>query len=121
MQGEVLLKASPAPMKGMLADGYDRGFGFLPGVAIAQTSQRGGTPAELTHLKDEHPQMVGLGIEQSTALIVRGDVMEVVGENQVSVFDGRSRAEPMAPARLNAGDRYNFKNHALVATKARVP
>ncbi len=121
MQGEVLLKAGPAPMKRMLADGYDRGFGFLPGVAITQTSQRGEMSAELTQLKDEHPQVVGLGIEHSTALIVRGDVMEVVGENQVSVFDGRSRGEPMAPARLNAGDRYNFKDHAMVATKVGEP
>ena len=119
MQGEVLLTASLLPMKRMFVDGYDRGFGFLPGVAIAQSSHRGEMPAELAQLQQEHPQVVGLGIEDSTALIVRGDVMEVVGENQVSVLDCNSRHEATPTAVLHAGDRYNFKDHALLAHKGR--
>ncbi|HLQ44649.1 MAG TPA: cyanophycinase [Planctomycetaceae bacterium] len=119
MHGEVLVTDSLVPMKRMLVDGYDRGFGFLPGVAITQSSHRGETPAELTQLQQEHPQVVGLGIEDSTALIVRGHVMEVVGENQVSVLDCNSRHEATPTAVLHAGDRYNFKDHALLAHKAR--
>ena len=121
MHGEVLLQSSLVPMKRLLVDGYDRGFGFLPGVAIAQSSHLGETPAELTQLKHEHPQVVGLGIEDSTALIVRGHVMEVVGENQVSVLDSNSRHEATPTAMLHAGDRYNFKDHALLVYKARMP
>jgi cyanophycinase len=114
VQGDVLLKASPMPMKRMFVEGYDRGFGFLPGVAISQSSQRNETLEEMTQLKHEHPQVVGLGIEDSTAMIVHGHVMEVVGERQVSVFDGRSQTERASPAMLHAGDRYNFKEHVLV-------
>ncbi len=117
VQGDVLLKASPAPLKRMLVGGYDRGFGFFPGVAISQSSQRGETLAEMTQLKQEHPQVVGLGIEGSTAMIVRGHMLEVVGENQVSVFDGRSPSERASPAMLHAGDRYNFKDHELLFAK----
>ncbi len=117
VQGDVLLKASPMPMKRMFVEGYDRGFGFLPGVAISQSSVRGETLAEMTQLKYEHPQVVGLGIEDSTAMIVHGHMMEVVGDNQVSVFDGRSRAERASPAMMHAGDRYNFKDHELVFAK----
>ena len=118
MQGDVLLKASPAPMKRMLVDGYyDRGFGFLPGVAISQSSERGETLAEMTQLKQEHPHVIGLGIEDSTAMIVRGHELEVVGENQVSVFDSRSQKERTSPAMLHAGDRYNFKSHELLFAK----
>src|SRR5712691_7834726 len=121
MHGEVLVTDSLVPMKRMLVDGYDRGFGFLPGVAITQSSHRGETPAELTQLQQEHTQVVGLGIEDSTALIVRGHVLEVVGENQVSVLDCNSRHEATPTAVLHAGDRYNFKDHALLAHKARTP
>ncbi|MCX7420541.1 MAG: cyanophycinase [Planctomycetia bacterium] len=117
VQGDVLLKASPMPMKRMFVEGYDRGFGFLPGVAISQSSQRGETLAEMTQLKHEHPQVVGLGIEDSTAMIVHGHMLEVVGENQVSVFDGRSHAERASPAMMHAGDSYNFKDHVLVFAK----
>ncbi len=114
VQGDVLLKASPMRMKRMFVEGYDRGFGFLPGVAISQSSVRGEMLAEMNQLKHEHPQVVGLSIEESTAMIVHGHMMEVVGANQVSVFDGRSRIESALPAMMHAGDRYNFKDHVLV-------
>ncbi len=34
----------------------------------------------------EHPELPGIGIDESTALIVRGNVAEVVGESQVLVY-----------------------------------
>lgn len=117
MAGEVLLNASPVPTKRMLMDGYDRGFGFFPGVAIAQCHQLGETPSELTQLQQEHPQVVGLGIEESTALIVHGHTMEVVGKNQVAVLDGSSSHTEPRPAVLQAGDRYDFKGRARVSRK----
>lgn len=117
VHGEILLNASPVPTKRMLIDGYDRGFGFLSGVAIMRSSQKGSTPSELTQLKHEHPQVVGLGIEESTAMIVHGHVMEVVGENQVAVFDGFSTELDRRPALLQAGDRYDFKDRSRLARK----
>ena len=117
MQGDFLLNASPIPTKRMMMDGYDRGFGFLPGVAIAQRWQKGETPLELTQLQQEHPQVVGLGIEDSTALIVRGHTMEVVGKNQVAVLDGASDSASPRSSVLQAGDRYDFKDRARVSRK----
>ncbi len=117
MQGDFLLNASPVPTKRTLMDGYDRGFGFFPGVAIAQCWLKGETPSELTQLQQEHPQLVGLGIEDSTALIVRGHTMEVVGKNQVAVLDGASDSASPRSSVLHAGDRYNFKDRVRVSRK----
>ena len=117
MQGDFLLNASPVPTKRMLMDGYDRGFGFFPGVAIAQSLQKGETPSELTQLQQEHPQVVGLGIEESTALIVHGHTMEVVGKNQVAVLDGSTDSASPRSAVLQPGDRYDFKDRARVSRK----
>ena len=119
MQGEVLLNASPVPTKRMLTDGYDRGFGFLPGVAIASCTHKGETPSELTQLQKEHPQVVGLGIEDATALIVHGYKMEVVGKNQVAVLDSSSNATVPRSSVLQAGDLYDFKDRSRVARKDR--
>lgn len=119
MHGEVLLNASPVPSKRMLTDGYDRGFGFLPGVAIASCTQKGETPSELTQLQKEHPLVVGLGIEDSTALIVRGYMLEVVGRNQVEVLDHSSDETTPRSSLLQAGDRYDFKDRLRVARKDR--
>ena len=120
MQGELPLKASPMPTKKIVVENYDRGFGFLPGVAIAQSFNRREPSDDMAQFKQEHPQVVGLCIEDSTALIVRGHVMEVVGENQVAVFESTSRNEPLKPAMLESGDRYNFKDRSrVVATTGR--
>jgi len=119
MQGEVLLNASPVPTKRVLIDGYDRGFGFLPGVAIASSTHKGEPPSELAQLQKEHPQVVGLGIEDSTALIVRGYTMEVVGKNQVAVFDSSSKEATPHSSVLQAGDFYDFKGRSRVTRKDR--
>ena len=119
MQGEVLLNASPVPTKRMLTDGYDRGFGFLPGVAITSCTQKGETPSELTQLQKEHPQVVGLGIEDATALIVHGYKMEVVGKNQVAVLDSSPKETTPHSSVLQAGDLYDFRDRTRVARKDR--
>ena len=37
----------------------------------------------------DHPQLIGVGIDEATAVIVRGDQLEVVGRSAVVVFDAR--------------------------------
>jgi cyanophycinase len=118
MQGELLVNASPVPTKRILMDGYDRGFGFLPGVAIALGTQSSeDSPKPLDLLRQEHPQVVGLDIEDSTALIVQGHTLEVVGKKQVAVFDGVADNSLATPEVLQAGDRYNFKERSRIARK----
>ncbi len=120
VQGEILMNGSPMPMKQMVVDGYDRGFGFLTGVAIAASSQRKEASDELDQLRLEYPQVVGLGIEESTALIVHGHVMEVVGQNQVAVFDHLARDNSPSHAMLHHGDRYDFKGRVRMANRRAV-
>jgi cyanophycinase-like exopeptidase len=68
-------------------------------------------------LRQEHPQVVGLDIEDSTALIVQGHTLEVVGKKQVAVFDGVADNSLATPEVLQAGDRYNFKERSRIARK----
>jgi cyanophycinase-like exopeptidase len=65
----------------MMAEGYERGFGFLPGTAIDQHfSQRGRKP-DLVPVVRRHPRMLGIGIDEGTALVVRGHTAEVLGDH----------------------------------------
>ncbi|MEK8032753.1 cyanophycinase [Ideonella sp. DXS29W] len=68
-----------------------RGLGLLHGVIIDQHfSERGRLPrlfAALAH----HPPLMGLGIDEDTALVVRPfDSIEVIGSGAVTVVDGSS-------------------------------
>lgn len=81
IQGEFLVRGHPLGNTVMMAEGYERGFAFLPGAAIDQHfSQRGRFP-DLLPVVERHPQLLGIGIDESTAVVVRGSTAEVLGDH----------------------------------------
>jgi cyanophycinase len=63
------------------------GMEFLHGVMIDQHfGQRGRSGRLLTALA-QYPHQLGIGIDENTALVVRGDEFEVIGCGAVTVFD----------------------------------
>ena len=65
----------------MMAEGYERGFAFLPGTAIDQHfTQRGRLP-DLLPVIQRHPQLLGIGIDEGTAIVVTGTQVDVVGQH----------------------------------------
>jgi len=116
IQGEYLVRGNPLGNQDMMTEGYERGFGFLPGVAIDQHFSERDRYDDMSELKKAHPQLVGIGIDEATALIVRGTMMEVVGQNKVTVFDRESagRATSAEYEVVKAGQRYDFKQHRLM-------
>lgn len=63
------------------------GMGFLTGILVDQHfAQRGRLGRLLTALLLE-PSVMGLGIDENTAVIVEGDELEVIGEGAVTVVD----------------------------------
>ena len=66
------------------------GFGFLKECIIDQHFVTRKRHNRLISLVLEKPRLLGVGIDESTAIIVRPDlVFEVVGEKQVVVYDAR--------------------------------
>jgi cyanophycinase len=118
IQGDYLVRGNPVGNEEMLHEGYDRGFGFLPGVAIDQHFSQRERLGDLAQLKKAHPDMIGLGVDESTALIVRGTTMQVVGQHQVTIFDRQTNAPMETPdfAVLKSGERYEFRQHRRMDT-----
>lgn len=114
IQGEYLVRGNPMGNQDMIAEGYERGFGFLPGVAIDQHFNQRDRVDDMAELKKVHPYLVGIGIDEATALIVRGTTMEVVGENKVAVFDRKPDAPTSDFEVVKAGQKYDFKQHRLM-------
>ncbi len=80
IQGEYLVRGHPLGNRIMMAEGYERGFGFLPGVAIDQHFSQRGRHADLVPVIARHPELLGIGIDESTALVVTGSRAEVIGD-----------------------------------------
>ena len=113
IQGEYLVRGNPLGNEDMMVEGYDRGFGFLPGVAIDQHFTQRERLSDMAELKKAHPKLIGLGVDDNTALIVRGSTMQVVGQHHVTVFDRPSNASAETPEFdvLKSGERYDLRQH----------
>jgi len=122
IQGEYLVRGSPIVNTIMMCEGYERGFGFLPGAAIDQHfTQRGRLP-DMQNVMKTHPQLFGLGIDEGTAIVVRGSEFEVLGQANVSVFPPTPKEahapEVHNPQSLKAGEKYDLKAFATVKSKS---
>jgi cyanophycinase len=73
----------------MMAPGYEEGFGLIKGVAIDQHMLTRNRQDDLEEVVAQHPDVLGIGLDESTAIIVRGQEFEVVGASKVAIHDGR--------------------------------
>ncbi|MCB9915444.1 MAG: cyanophycinase [Planctomycetes bacterium] len=74
------------------------GLGLWPGVIVDQHALRRRRLQRLWSAVLDHPDDVGVAIDERTAVVVRGTRFEVVGRSNVAVFDARhaevSASEP---------------------------
>ncbi|MGP1372618.1 MAG: cyanophycinase [Almyronema sp.] len=65
----------------------DRGMGFLPGVVIDQHFAERGRLGRLLSAIAQQPVVLGFGIDEDTAIAVKGNELEVLGSGSVTVVD----------------------------------
>ena len=73
----------------MMAPGYEEGFGLIKGVAIDQHMLTRNRQDDLEEVVAKHPDVLGIGLDESTAIAVQGQQFEVVGASKVAIHDGR--------------------------------
>jgi cyanophycinase len=92
------------------------GFGFLPGTIVDQHFIKRNRQARLLRMLDSHPDLVGLGIDEGTALVVEGANLSVLGESQVMVCSPNVPDQPPQVRPLKAGvqiDLASLRTEAL--------
>ena len=117
IQAAYLARATPIENFQIMAPGYERGgLGFLQGVAIDQHfSQRNRIP-DMSQLVKTYPQLLGIGIDETTAIEVSASTAIVSGNGSVYFFDGTKRSEDDAPSfvKLREGDRYDLILRSMI-------
>lgn len=63
------------------------GMGFLPGIVVDQHFAQRGRLGRLISALTMQPAVLGLGIDEDTAVIVNGPEIEVVGRGAVTIVD----------------------------------
>jgi cyanophycinase len=89
----------------MMAPGYEKGFGYLPGVAIDQHLLKRGRVDDLWQVIGKHPELLGIGIDEATAISVEGNRATVLGESMVAIYDS---------ARMHERPRHYFLSPGTV-------
>jgi cyanophycinase len=80
------------------------GMEFVPGVLIDQHFEERGRLRRLLSAIAQHPHDIGLGIDEDTAAIVIGHILEVVGAGTVTIID----AGNLTYTNLNELDKHDL-------------
>ena len=113
IQGEYLVRGDTSgPDVVMTAEpDHQEGFRFLRNTAIDQHINARKRWDDLVPVIQKFPKLLGIGLSEGTAIVVRGDTFEVLGRWKVAVHDNTRRYQPWEKPYfvLSAGDVYNMK------------
>ena len=113
MLADYLVRGGPLSNNDIMAEGYEDGFGFLKGVAIDPFFTQRNRFADMAVLKRAHPRLVGLGIDEQTALVIENGAIEVVGKNHVVVYGHSEAADADKGFEfLYDGDKYDLASRS---------
>lgn len=108
IQGSFLVRGDTRTNTVMMGD-HQRGFGYLRNVGIDQHVLMRNRQFDLIEVIETHPELLGIGIDEDTALVVQGDRAQVIGRSFVLVYD--NQATTGADGKfyfLAPGDRLNL-------------
>lgn len=93
----------------MMGD-HEKGLGFLKNVAIDQHLLKRNRQFDLTKIIEARQDLLGIGIDEDTAIIVRGDKFEVIGKSYVAIYDYQNRVDTgKVFYLLSPGDIFDLK------------
>jgi len=122
IQGAFMVRGDTKGNEIMVGDHVD-GFGFIKGVTIDQHLLKRNRQFDLLPVIGEHRDLLGIGLDESTAIVVRGNAFEVLGRSYVAVYDADRTLDSGGQFYfLSAGDRYDLTTReALRETTRREP
>lgn len=124
IQGSYLARGDTKNNQIMMGD-HEKGFGFIKNIAIDQHVIARNRHFDMFDILKIRPELLGVSIDESTAVVVKGNSFEVVGDSYVIIFDGSfwsregSDLKTLPPSDklfyfLREGDRYNMKKRQVI-------
>lgn len=111
IQGSYLVRGAVEGNTIMMSPGHERGFAYLRSVAVDQHIIARHREGDLAQVVKAHPQLLGIGIDERTAIVVHGDRFEVIGPSKVAITDGKDHGGKSYYF-LSPGDHFNLKRWA---------
>jgi cyanophycinase len=116
IQGSYLVRGAKSGNTVMMAPGYEKGLGFLRDAAVDQHVITRHRENDLDQVIAKYPKLLGIGIDESTAIIVQGNKFDVIGKSKV--FIHTAKYKPAADGKkyflLSSGDHFDLKKRQKI-------
>ena len=124
IQGSYLARGDTKNNQIMMGD-HEEGFGFVSNVAIDQHVLARNRQFDLFTILKKRPELLGIGLDEGTAIVVKQNTFEVVGKSYVLIYDNSfwsaegSRLKELPEKSstfyfLKPGDRYDLKKRKVI-------
>ncbi|HEY4335199.1 MAG TPA: cyanophycinase [Puia sp.] len=117
IQGSFLWRGDTKGANILIGD-HTQGLGFLKNSVIDQHVLRRNRQFDLVNLIEKAPQLIGIGLDEATAVLVQRDTLQVIGKSYVAIYDhGNTAAGPFFF--LSEGQKYDLKERKPIRTPRR--
>lgn len=117
IQGEYLVRGDTSGPNVMMTQEptHQEAFKFLRRSAIDQHINTRNRWDDLIQVMQKHPNLLGIGLSEGTAIIVNGDRFEVLGKWKVAIHDNTRLYQPWEKPYfvLSQGDVFNMKTRRV--------
>lgn len=124
IQGSYLARGDTKANTIMMGD-HEEGLAFISNIAIDQHLLARNRQFDMFEILEHRPELLGIGLDENTGIIVRKNQFEVIGESFVAIYDGtrwsaeRDTVYQLEPGShqfymLKAGDRYDMEHRKVI-------
>jgi cyanophycinase len=96
----------------MIAPPHVEGFGLLQNAAIDQHVITRHRENDLVPVIAAHPELLGIGIDESTAIVVHGNEFEIIGKSKVGIYDDKDH-DGKKYYFLSSGQKFDLKKRTV--------
>lgn len=124
IQGSYLARGDTKTNTIMMGD-HEEGLSFISNIAIDQHVMARNRQFDIFEILKNKPELLGIGLDEGTGILVHGNEFEVIGKSYVAIYDGtfwsgdtRKTTELKDGEKkfyfLGKGKRYNMKERKQV-------
>lgn len=120
IQGSFLVRGAPEGNTILMAKGHEEGFGLLKNSAIDQHVITRKRENDLAEVIAAHPELLGIGIDEATAIVVTSNRFKVIGESKVVIHHKDiTPTEDRKYDLLSPGDEFDLESRHRIPNKCR--
>jgi cyanophycinase len=108
IQGSYMVRGAREGNTILMAPGYEVGFGFMKNATIDQHLLKRKRERDLLEVIARHGELLGIGIDEGTAIVVWRNEFEVIGVSKVAIYEPGKKAFYV----LEAGDKLELTKRA---------